>query len=464
MDIFIDADDAAVPMTLIAASDANDWVAEQTAPVKTWIEGTGFAGKPGRLTLLPDDDGALGRVVFVVPENASVWDWAKLPNGLAAGSYRVDHAMDPGDAKKLALAWGLEAYAFDRYKTVDEDRNAVVQLIWPGECDRDAVENAVRATALARDLINTPANDMGPGDLADAATALAAEFDAEISVITGRDLLEQNFPAIHAVGRAAGHSESRAPRLIDLTWGNAKNPKVTLVGKGVCFDSGGLDIKGAAGMKLMKKDMGGSAQVLGLARMVMAGGLPVRLRMLVPAVENAISGNAMRPLDIVPTRKGLSIEIGNTDAEGRVILADALHEASEGQPGLIIDFATLTGAARVALGTELPALFCNDNDLAADILAAGEMIDDPLWRMPLWPGYDKMVNGKSADLTNSPEGGYGGSITAALFLQRFVGDGTPWAHIDLMAWNLSSRPGRPEGGEAMGMRAVYMMLKKRFAK
>ena len=304
----------------------------------------------------------------------------------------------------------------------------------------------------------TTISDMGPDGLAAAAEDLARDHGAEITVVVGDDLLERNFPAVHAVGRA----HDRAPRLIDLRWGDPAAPKVTLVGKGVCFDTGGLDIKSAAGMKLMKKDMGGGAHVLGVAKMVMAAALPVRLRVLVPAVENSIAGNAMRPGDIVATRKGLSIEINNTDAEGRVILADALTEAAAETPDLIVDFATLTGAARVALGTDLPALYCNDEALAADILGAAEASDDPLWRMPLWAGYEEKVDAKVGDVDNAPEGGYGGSITAALFLQRFVADGVPWAHLDLMAWNLSTRAGRPEGGEAMGMRAVYQMLRNRY--
>jgi leucyl aminopeptidase len=299
---------------------------------------------------------------------------------------------------------------------------------------------------------------MGPDGLAQAAQDLAIKHGAAIALTIGDELLTNNFPAIHAVGRA----HDRAPRLIDLTWGSADAPKVTLVGKGVCFDTGGLDIKSAVGMKLMKKDMGGAAHVLGAADALMASGLNIRLRVLVPAVENSIAGNAMRPGDVVRTRTGLTIEIGNTDAEGRVILSDALAEAVAEKPEMIIDFATLTGSARVALGTELPALFCNNDDLANDLLAAGKDVTDPLWRMPLWAGYDNMIDGKVADINNAPEGGYGGSITAALFLQRFMDNDIPWAHIDLMAWNLSAKPGRPEGGEAMGMRALVRYLQVRY--
>jgi len=313
-----------------------------------------------------------------------------------------------------------------------------------------------------RDLINTPASDMGPAQLANAARAVAKQRKAKLSVTVGDALLEKGYPAIHAVGRAS----AQAPRLLDMNWGAKDAPRVTLVGKGVCFDSGGLDLKSSSNMKLMKKDMGGAALVLGLAAMIMDAGLPVRLRVLIPAVENSVDGSAMRPLDVVPTRKGLTIEIGNTAAEGRAILADALAEAVTDAPELIIDCATLTGAARVALGTEVPALFCNDDEMAAGILANSALVSDPLWRLPLWQGYKSQVDGKVADVTNAPEGGYGGAITAALFLERFVqpakGEAPSWAHIDMMAWNLSSRAGRPEGGEAMAMRALFAYLQERF--
>jgi len=301
-----------------------------------------------------------------------------------------------------------------------------------------------------RDLINTPAGDLGPAELATAARKLAKAHGGRLSVIAGDALLKRNYPAIHAVGRAS----AKAPRLIDLRWGR-RGPKVTLVGKGVCFDSGGLDLKSAAGMKLMKKDMGGAAHVLGLASMVMAAGLPLRLRVLVPAVENSVSGDAFRPLDVLETRKGLTVEVGNTDAEGRLVLCDALAESSREKPDLLIDFATLTGAARVALGTGLPALFCNDEALAGTLLGHGLARHDPLWRLPLHRPYRASLDSPVADLNNISDGPYGGAITAALFLEAFVGDGVPWAHVDLMAWNTGASPGRPQGGEAMGLRAVY---------
>ena len=393
----------------------------------------------------------------MVPDTPTLWDFAALPGKLPGGAYAVADDLDADTATLLALAWALAGYRFNRYKQAGFDDEAP-QLVWPATCRRDEASYLAEATGLVRDLINTPALDMGPDGLAQAAKDLATKHGAAIALTIGDELLTKNFPAIHAVGRA----HDRAPRLIDLTWGSADAPKVTLVGKGVCFDTGGLDIKSAAGMKFMKKDMGGAAHVLGAADALMASGLNIRLRVLVPAVENSIAGNAMRPGDVVPTRKGLTIEIGNTDAEGRVILSDALAEAVAEKPEVIIDFATLTGSARIALGTELPALFCNNDDLANDLLAAGKDVTDPLWRMPLWAGYDKMIDGKVADINNAPEGGYGGSITAALFLQRFMDNDIPWAHIDLMAWNLSAKPGRPEGGEAMGMRALVRYLQVRY--
>jgi len=457
---FVDNTASAVPIVVIPSSEFADWMNGPDDAIRKWLTTTGFRGKPGNVIQVPDTDGNVDRVVFTVAENPSLWDWAALPGGLRTGTYAPPNDMDPAQATDLALVWALSAYKYDRYKKRDDDddTDAKPTLVWPETCDRKSVIRTVEATGLVRDLINTPAADMGPDGLAAAARGLAEDHGAALSIIEGEDLLTQNYPAIHAVGRA----NDRAPRLIDLIWGDDDAPKVTLVGKGVCFDTGGLDIKSAAGMKLMKKDMGGAAHALGLARMVMAAKLPVRLRLLVPAVENSIAGNAMRPGDVVPTRKGLSIEIGNTDAEGRVILADALTEGASEKPELMIDFATLTGAARVALGTELPALFCNDDTLAGDLLTAGTKTADALWRMPLWAGYDKLVDGKVADLNNAPEGGHGGAITAALFLQRFVDAGIPWAHIDLMAWNLTSRPGRPEGGEAMGLRAVFDALAQRY--
>ncbi|MFM8355107.1 MAG: leucyl aminopeptidase family protein, partial [Gammaproteobacteria bacterium] len=331
------------------------------------------------------------------------------------------------------------------------------RLVVTGEHDLAAIGALAFATGLARDLINTPAADLQPGHLAAEAEALADTHGAPCSVLTGDELLDANFNTIHAVGRAA-YDE---PRLIDFSWGDPAHPLVVLVGKGVCFDSGGLDIKPPNGMRTMKKDMGGAAITLGLAHLVMAAGLPVRLRVLIPAVENAIDGNAFRPGDVIATWKGLTVEIDNTDAEGRLILCDALALAAADKPALIVDFATLTGAARSAVGTELAAMFCNDDSIASAISAAGERVDDPVWRMPLHEPYAAMLESKIADLVNSASSPYAGAITAALFLERFV-DHCPWVHFDVMAWNVRNRPGRPEGGEAMGMRAVFEFLRERF--
>jgi leucyl aminopeptidase len=451
------ADDDAIPLTPLRKADLGRWLEVENENACRWVAGNGFTADGGTTMTIPGADGGIERALVGLGENGGLWDWAGVPGRLPEGTYRVDGTLAPADAQGAGLGWALGTYTFARYRKVEAK---YATLVWPDGCDRDGVEHAARATFLVRDLINTPASDMGPQELAAAAAALAGEHGADCRVITGDDLLEANYPAIHAVGRAS----ARAPCLIDLTWGEADAPKVTLVGKGVCFDSGGLDLKAAGPMKLMKKDMGGAANVLGLAHMVMAAGLAVRLRVLIPAVENSVSGNAMRPLDVVPTRKKLTIEIGNTDAEGRVILADALAEAADEKPAVLIDFATLTGAARVALGTGLPALFCNNRRLAEGLLDGGGAVDDPLWRLPLWQPYRDLIDSKVADLTNSAEGGYGGAITAALFLEAFVEPGIPWAHIDLMAWNTTSKPGRPEGGEAAGMRAVFAHLSGLFKK
>ncbi len=446
-----------IPVHLIAEDALEGWLADAPEHVKAWVAANGFKAAAGKYLVVPDGTGQIGCVLVGVSSPVSLWDAGALAKSLPAGAYALAGDVDKQTAEAVALGWQLGSYEFDRYRK-PAPPNAVLQQ--PGSIDPVQVAALADATMLVRDLVNAPANDLGPEALADAAKDLAEKFGAEFTVTVGEDLLKENYPAIHAVGRAAVD----APRLIEMTWGDPAHPTVALVGKGVCFDSGGLDIKPAAGMKLMKKDMGGSAHVLGIAHCVMALGLKVHLKVLVPAVENAISGNAMRPLDVVRTRAGITIEIGNTDAEGRVILADALTRAAEFDPELVIDFATLTGAARVALGTELPALFCNDDGFAADILAAGTSVSDPLWRMPLWPGYRKMIEGKVADITNSPEGGYAGAITAALFLERFAPEHAAWAHIDVMAWNVSSKPGRPEGGEAMGMRAFTETLIQKYGR
>ena len=445
---------APVAIETVSKDRLAPWLAAKDDLTRAWMASTGFKAEAGKLCLLPAPDGSLAGVVAGADDDGGMWDLGGLQAQLPAGLYALEGVSEPEGA---ALAWGLGAYKFDRYKGDAKDEDGA-RLVWPDGCRAERVLNWAASIYLVRDLINTPAGDMGPAEMAAAASDIAAQHGAEITVITGDALLEQNYPSIHAVGRASDNP----PCLIDITWGQPQHPKVTLVGKGVCFDTGGLDIKAADGMKMMKKDMGGGANMLGLGNMIMASELPVRLRVLVPAVENAISGNALYPLDVITTRSGKTIEIGNTDAEGRVILADALYEAGGEAPDMLIDFATLTGAARMALGPDLPALFCNDDALAADLLAAGEEMEDPLWRMPLWPGYRKLVDGATADLTNAPEGRFGGAITAALFLSEFINGAQSWAHVDLMGWNTTNKPGRPIGGEAMGIRAVFGVIESRF--
>jgi len=471
---FASSTEGAVNLVALAPEDMAAWKRTLDAAGRAWVKSCEFSGASGTQCLMSSAKGKLA-MVAVGAGAGSIWDWATVAKSLPVGRYRLQIGSGRGtdsaepdaeQATTAALGWALAGYSFTHFK--QSSSSELAQLVWPKKADKTYVLATSGATYLVRDLINTPANHMGPGELADVAAKLAKTHKAKFKVIVGDRLLRANYPAIHAVGRAS----DSAPRLIDIIWGKAKHPMITLVGKGVCFDSGGLDIKSAAGMKIMKKDMGGAAQVLGLASMIMALKLPVRLRVLIPAVENSIAGNAMRPGDVVATRKGLTIEISNTDAEGRVVLADALAEATSETPEMILDFATLTGAARVALGTELPALFCNDNKMADGLLAHSHKASDPLWRMPLWQGYAPQVAAKVGDLNNAPDGGYGGAITAALLLERFVEREKgqqkkglqKWAHIDLMAWNLSSRPGRPEGGEAMGIRAVYSYLAERFGK
>ena len=463
-----DPDDETVSLIVLRTSSNNTdlksgvlifdtWISEQSGAVKSWIKTNNFTATSGTACLLPGDDGDLVSVVVGLGESPSLWDWAALPSALPEGTFQVQNDLTMDEANELALGWALANYRFTRYR---KKTDGLPSLVLPSTCEQAMLQKMANAHYLVRDLINTPASDMGPEELANAAKQLAQENGADYHVIVGNDLLKENYPAIHTVGRAS----SREPRLIDMTWGNTKNPKVTLVGKGVCFDTGGLDMKSSAGMQLMKKDMGGAANALGAASMIMAANVPVRLRVLIPAVENSISGNAMRPRDVIITRAGLGVEVGNTDAEGRLVLADALTEACAEKPEIIVDFATLTGAARVALGAELPALFCNDEEMVREILEAAERSNDPLWRLPLWNRYKKHIESKITDLNNCPDNSYGGAITAALFLQAFVEPAISWAHIDLMGWNQSTQPGRPEGGEAMGARAVFEFVQSRFGK
>ena len=448
------ADAKTVPIVPIETEVFDAWRKTQPREMKAWVDSTDFKAAPGKVSLVSGPDGALHQVLLGVEAHDGFWAYAGLPGSLPPGTYRIDARMEAKQATGIALGWALACYRFGRYlKSADADFPA---LVWPTNCDRAHVRRAANATCLVRDLINTPAAEMGPSQLAQAARRLARAHEAKITVITGAALLKRNYPTIHAVGRASAN----APRLIDLRWGRAGAPRVTLVGKGVCFDSGGLDLKTATGMLRMKKDMGGSAHMLGLADMIMAAKLDVRLRVLIPAVENSVSGDALRPLDVIRTRHGITVEVGNTDAEGRLVMCDALSEADRERPALIIDCATLTGAARVALGSELAALFCNDDSLADDLLRCGVAENDPLWRLPLWKPYRRLLDSKVADINNVSEGGQAGAITAALYLQEFVRPETPWIHLDIMAWNTADRPGRPVGGEAMGMRALFALIEK----
>lgn len=445
-----------IPVRIIAEGD----LAGLSPYEQALAHAADFKGKPGQALVVPGPEGRTASVLFGIgsPARADAMAFRGLPARLTAGDYRLEGLPGALDPAQAALAFALGSYRFDRYRG---KRDAWPRLVAPASVDVSEVREIAHACALARDMVNTPANDMGPLQIETIAREIAALHGATISVIAGDALLEENYPAVHAVGRAA-HS-ARAPRMIELTWGPSDAPLIALVGKGVVFDSGGLDIKPSSGMRLMKKDMGGAAHVLALARMVMAARLPVRLAVLVPVVENAISGDAMRPGDVLATRKGLSVEVGNTDAEGRLILADALTRASELSPDLTLDLATLTGAARVALGPQVIPFFTDDEALADEIAAASRRESDPLWRLPLWSGYDEALDGDLSDFKNDADGwAQAGSITAGLFLRRFAPPG-PWAHFDIFAWNPKGRPGHPVGAEAQAIRALYAMLKARFA-
>jgi leucyl aminopeptidase len=448
---------SAIPITFVTKATWSEVAATLPAQGRQFASANGFAAKPGECLTLPTADGAIAQILFGLEDETAKWRDlfrpGQLPGLLPPGAYRFANA--PHDTRLAALAFALGSYRFSRYRKNDAPK---VRLVPPDGIDIAELTRMAEAAALARDLINTPANDMGPEELAAAAEALAKRYGANFSCITGDDLLRQNFPLIHAVGMAS----PRVPRLIDFYWGDPAHPKVTLVGKGVCFDTGGLDLKPSAGMLIMKKDMGGAANVLALASMVMDAGLKVRLRVLIPAVENAVAGNAFRPLDIFKSRKGITVEIGNTDAEGRLVLADALALADEERPDLLIDLGTLTGAARVALGPDLPPFYTNDEMLALDIARCAAAENDPLWRLPLWPPYDSWLDSKVADINNAPSGAFAGSITCALFLQRFVGAAKSWLHVDIYGWTPSAKPARPEGGECQAARAIYRLLSERY--
>ena len=443
----------------IAEADLDAFLAGQPQAVAALATLNGFKAKPGQLLLVPAGDGGPATAVFGLGARPTAMAFRALPARLPAGDYRLETAPADVAFAAIALAWALGAYRFTRYRKPADEPPA--RLLRPEDAELAEVDTVATATALARDLVNTPANDMGPVELELAAREVAEAFGAEIAVVAGDHLLAQNYPAVHAVGRAA--VAARAPRMIEIAWGEATHPRVALVGKGVVFDTGGLDLKPSAGMRLMKKDMGGAAHALALGRMVMAAGLPVRLTVLLPVVENAVAGDAMRPGDVLASRKGLSIEVGNTDAEGRLILADALARAAELEPDLTLDFATLTGAARAALGPEVVPFYTDDEALAAALAAAASDEADPLWRMPLWAGYDGALDSDIADLKNDPDAwAQAGSVTAALFLKRFAPAGA-WAHFDIFAWNPRGRPGWPAGAEAQAIRACYAVLKARYA-
>ncbi|MCK9907878.1 leucyl aminopeptidase family protein [Microbacteriaceae bacterium K1510] len=445
----------AVPILFVNVATLDEATRTLDDRARAFVRAAGFEAKAGKHLLVPGPEGQLAGVLFGIEAadavNKDLFRPGLLATLLPAGLYQFGNA--PHDARLAALAIALGAYQFTRYRK-GEARN--VRLVVPDGVDGEDLSRIVEGVSLARDLINTPSIDMGPHELEDAARTLAGRHGAKFAVTISADL-EKNFPLIHAVGMGS----PRAPRLIDFTWGKESDPKITLVGKGVCFDTGGLDIKPDSAMLNMKKDMGGAATALALAHMIMARGLKVRLRVLIPAVENSVSGTSFRPRDIFRSRKGITVEIGNTDAEGRLVLADALALADDEKPALIADFATLTGAARVALGPDVPPFFTDDDALASELMHAGSAEQDPVWRLPLWRPYDSMLDSKVADTNNVSSGGQGGAITAALFLRKFV-EAKSWLHLDIFAWNTSSKPGRPEGAECMTARALYTLLSKRY--
>ncbi len=449
------ADAPTTPIHAIRTGEWSQWIERHSEMLRKLAAAHDFAAQNGRILLVPATDGSIERVLFGVGDKANVMAIGTLAQHLPAGDYRISSAPREFAATLVASAWGLGAYAFDRYK---KRKHPAPRLAAPEGGDMTEASRLVLASWLARDLVNTPTNDMGPDALHEAAEAVAHKYGATFKAIIGEALLDAGYPLIHAVGRAA----HQGPRLLHLSWGEANAPRLALVGKGVTFDTGGLDIKPSAGMRLMKKDMGGAAHALALAQMVMDARLPVKLDLFLPVAENAVAGDAFRPGDVIKSRKGLTVEIDNTDAEGRLILADALARASEDHPALLLDFATLTGAARTALGPDIPPFYANDDTLASELAAASAETADPIWRMPLWDAYDGDMDSPIADLKNTGDGAFAGSIYAALFLRRFV-DASAWAHFDIFAWAPKERAARPPGGEAQGLRACWRVLKSRFA-
>jgi leucyl aminopeptidase len=444
--------DAARPLWVVRPDELPDLLAGDLADAADWIRAGDFAARPGEVALIPCPDGVRGAVCglgALASEPRRRFTLGSAVSQLPQGDWYLANTLDERDRDEAALAWLLAEYRFNRYSGA---QNPGARLVLPEGADRHRLEAAAAAEYLTRDLINTPASDMGPDELEAAATALAGEFGAKLTAIVGDDLIDKNLPLIHTVGRAS----DRAPRLLDIAWGS-RGPSLTLVGKGVCFDTGGLNLKSGAGMGLMKKDMGGAANVLGLARMIMALDLPLRLRVLIPAVENAVSGGSFRPSDILTARNGLTVEINNTDAEGRLVLADALALGAEAEPDLMISMATLTGAARVAVGPDIAPFYSTDDTLANELSDAAARVRDPVWRMPFWDPYEEMIEPGIADLDNAPKGGFGGSITAALFLRRFAGTGR-YMHFDIYGWQPKPAPARPKGGVGQGIRAILEML------
>ncbi len=449
------------PIWLVGEQGLSNWLELQSQSVRTWVKTHGFQAERQKLLLVPTGtgDSIAGALLGLGPtpelSEPTIWTSAGLPDRLPPGRYRFAGTFSVWGATQLTLGWEYGSYRFSRYRKPAAE---IPALVTPAGADLEYVRLAGEALAEARDLINTPANDLGPAELGEAVQRLALQHEAECRIIIGEDLLRQNYPLIHEVGKGS----AREPRLIDMRWGKRGAPLVTLVGKGVCFDTGGLDIKPSAGMLLMKKDMGGAALTLALARMLMESDAPVQLRLLIPAVENSVSGRSFRPGDVLKSRQGLTVEVGNTDAEGRLVLADALAEADREEPDLLVDLATLTGAARVALGPELPAIYSNPAELATELRQVGEQEADPMWPMPLWAGYDEDLASRIADLNNVSTTPFAGSIIGALFLKRFVARTRNWLHADVYAWNAKERPGRPVGADPHTVRALYRLIRQRF--
>ena len=449
------ASDRAVQLQVVTTATWPKICGQLPGAMQKWAEAQNFTGSAGTCLQIPDGKGAVAEVILGSNPDDDGFNLVRLARQLPPGTYAFKGTKSESP-RFVELAWCLEAYGFDRYKA---QTRQFPRLVCSSQVEYEDVVRLANATFMVRDLINTPSNDFGPDELEAAARKVAARYKAKLGVVTGK-ALKRGFPMVHEVGKAS----PRRPRLIDFSWGSERDPKVTLVGKGVCFDTGGLDIKAASGMALMKKDMGGAANVLGLAQMIMDARLPVRLRVLIPAVENSIAGNAFRPGDVLKSRKGLTVEIGNTDAEGRLILGDALALADEEAPDLLIDMATLTGSARVALGPDLPPFYTNDEKLSADVTRHAAAQRDPLWRMPFWEPYYTLFESSVADMNNSADSSFAGSITAALFLKRFVERAKSYLHLDIYGWTPTAKPGFPKGGEAQGIRTLFSLIAERYKK